>query len=122
MTNYRSFQRSYVDQLSETDRIGTTININYRNALTATFFRINAGYTHSRDNQIYDTNYQGATSVVQAVDRQTATNSYKLGFDASKGFDWLQTTLRAFGGYGYSTGELLIGVQVQAAPSRPYHG
>jgi hypothetical protein len=118
MTNYRSFQRSYVDQLSETDRIGTTININYRNALTATFFRINAGYTHSRDNQIYDTNYQGATSVVQAVDRQTATNSYKLGFDASKGFDWLQTTLRAFGGYGYSTGELLIGGNVYPFHSR----
>ena len=107
MNNYRSFQRSYVEQLSETDRMGASASIGYRSALTATFFRINGSYNHTRDNQIYGTVYQGATSVVQAANQRTQADSYSLSFDGSKGFDWLQSTLRAFGGYGYSTSERL---------------
>ena len=118
MNNYRSFQRSYVEQLSETDRMGATASIGYRSALTATFFRINGSYSHTRDNQIYGTVYQGATSVVQAVDQRTEADSYSLSFDGSKGFDWLQSTLRAFGGYGYSTSERLIGGTVYPFHSR----
>jgi len=118
MNNYRSFQRSYVEQLSETDRMGASASIGYRSALTATFFRINGSYSHTRDNQIYGTTYQGATSVVQAVDQRTEADSYSLSFDGSKGFDWLQSTLRAFGGYGYSTSERLIGGTVYPFHSR----
>ena len=118
MSNYRAFQRSYVEQLSETDRIGASASIGYRSALTATFFRINGSYSHTRDNQIYGTVYQGATSVVQAVDQRTEADSYSLSFDGSKGFDWLQSTLRAFGGYGYSTSERLIGGTVYPFHSR----
>ena len=112
MNNYRSFQRSYVEQLSETDRIGTSASIGYRSALNATFFRLNASYNHTRDNQIYGYSYQGATSVVQAVDQATTADSYNLSFDFSKGFDWLQTTIRAFGGYGHSHSEQLISDQL----------
>ena len=118
MNNYRSFQRSYVEQLSETDRIGACASIGYRSALTATFFRINGSYNHTRDNQIYGTVYQGATSVVQAANQRTEADSYSLSFDGSKGFDWLQSTLRAFGGYGYSTSERLIGGTVYPFHSR----
>jgi hypothetical protein len=118
MNNYRSFQRSYVEQLSETDRMGAGASIGYRSALTATFFRINGSYSHTRDNQIYGTTYQGATSVVQAVDQRTESDSYKFSFDGSKGFDWLQSTIRAFGGYGYSTSERLIGGTVYPFHSR----
>lgn len=118
MNNYRSFQRSYVEQLSETDRIGASASIGYRSALTATFFRINGSYNHTRDNQIYGTVYQGATSVVQAANQRTEADSYSLRFDGSKGFDWLQSTLRAFGGYGYSTSERLIGGTVYPFHSR----
>ena len=118
MNNYRSFQRSYVEQLSETDRIGAGVSVGYRSALNATFFRINGNYSHTRDNQTYGTTYQGATSVVQAVDRRTMSDSYSLGVDGSKGFDWLQTTLRAFGGYSYSTSERLIGGTVYPFHSR----
>lgn len=118
MNNYRSFQRSYVEQLSETDRIGASASIGYRSALTATFFRINGSYNHTRDNQIYGTVYQGATSVVQAANQRTEADSYSLSFDGSKGFDWLQSTLRAFGGYGYSTSERLIGGTVYPFHSR----
>ena len=118
MNNYRSFQRSYVEQLSETDRMGASASIGYRSALTATFFRINGSYSHTRGNQIYGTVYQGATSVVQAVDQRTEADSYSLSFDGSKGFDWLQSTLRTFGGYGYSTSERLIGGTVYPFHSR----
>ena len=118
MSNYRSFQRSYVEQLSETDRIGTSASIGYRSALNATFFRLNASYNHTRDNQIYGYSYQGATSVVQAVDQATTADSYNLGFDFSKGFDWLQTTFRAFGGYGHSHSEQLIADQLYPFTSR----
>ena len=118
MNNYRSFQRSYVEQLSETDRISSGFSIGYRSALHAAFFRVNGNYTHTRDNQIYGTIYQGATSVVQAVDQCTEANSYSLSFDGSKGFDWLQSTLRAFGGYSYSTSERLINNTVYPFHSR----
>ena len=118
MNNYRSFQRSYVEQLSETDRMGAGASIGYRSALTATFFRINGSYSHTRDNQIYGTTYQGATNVVQAVDQHTETDSYSLSFDGSKGFDWLLSTIRAFGGYGYSTSERLIDGTVYPFHSR----
>ena len=118
MNNYRSFQRSYVEQLSETDRIGTNASIGYRSALNATFFRLNASYNHTRDNQIYGYTYQGATSVVQAVDQTTTADSYNLSFDFSKGFDWLQTTIRAFGGYGHSHSEQLIADQLYPFHSR----
>lgn len=108
MNNYRSFQRSYVEHLSETDRISLTSSISYRSAINATFFRINGSYNHTCDNQIYGTTYQGATSVVQAVDQRTESNIYNIGFNGSKGFDWLQATLSAFVGYSYSTNNRLI--------------
>lgn len=108
MNNYRSFQLSYVEHLSETDHTGVGATLAYRSALNATFFRINGNYSHTRDNQIYGYDYRGATSVVQAVDRKTTADSYSLSFDGSKGFDWLQSTIRAFGNYNYSRSEQLI--------------
>lgn len=118
MNNYRTFQRSYVEQLSETDRMGAGASIGYRSALNALFFRINANYNHTRDNQIYGYTYEGATSVVQAVDQPTTSDSYNLNFDFSKGFDWLQTTVRAFGGYSHSHSERLIANQLYPFNSR----
>jgi hypothetical protein len=118
MNNYRAFQRSYVEQLSETDRVGAGASIGYRSALNAMFFRLNANYSHTRDNQIYGYSYDGATSVVQAVDQATRSDSYNLNLDFSKGFDWLQTTVRAFGGYGHSHSEQLIAGQLYPFNSR----
>lgn len=108
MNNYRSFQRSYVEQLSETDNVRINAGVSYRCAITATFFNINGGYNRTRDNQIYGYDYRGATSVIQAIDRKTTADRYNLGFDGSKGFDWLQATIRAFGGYSYGRSERLI--------------
>ncbi|MBQ8737226.1 MAG: hypothetical protein IJY78_05315 [Bacteroidaceae bacterium] len=118
MHNYRSFQRSYVDQLSETDRIGANLSVSYRNALTATFANIGASCSRTRDNQIYGYDYDGATSVVNAVDRRTVSDSYSVSGELSKGFDWLQSSLRAFGGYSASESERLVGGKVYALSSR----
>lgn len=116
MNNYRSFQRSYVDQLSETDRIGASAKISYSNALSALFFHVNAGYTRTKDNQTYGYSYQGSTSVVQAIDQGTTTDSYSIGANVSKGFEWLQCTVRAFGGYSRTEKELLVQQQLY-----PFH-
>ena len=118
MNNYRTFQRSYVEHLSETSRFATSASVGYRSALTATFFRINGSYGHTRDNQIYGYEYQGATSVVHAIDKRTYTDNYAFGFDGSKGFDWLQSTIRAFGGYNYSKSERLIAQNLYPFHSR----
>jgi hypothetical protein len=109
MNNYRSFQRSYVEQLSQTDRIDASMRISYENALNALFFNINARYSHRRDNQTYGYDYRGATSVIQAVDRSTTSDDYGVGFDGSKGFDRWMACVRMFCNYSGSTGEELIG-------------
>ena len=118
MNNYRTFQRSYVEHLSETSCFITSASVGYRSALTATFFRINGNYGRTRDNQIYGYEYRGATSVVHAIDKKTYTDNYAFGFDGSKGFDWLQSTIRAFGGYNYSKSERLIAQNLYPFHSR----
>ncbi len=120
MNNYRSFQRSYVDQLSETERMGGSAGVSYRNALNALFFNVSANYSHSHDNQTYGYDYKGATSVVQAVDQCTTTDSYGVNFNASKGFDWMNTTFRLFGGYGGSESERLIAGKVYPFSTENY--
>ena len=112
MNNYRSFQRTYLDRLSETNRMGGNVGLSYRHVLSALFLRMNAGYNLTSDNQIYGYNYQGATSVVEAVDRHTKTTNYNVGIDLSKGFNVMQATLRLFGGYMGSRSERLINQQV----------
>ena len=109
MSNYRSFQRSYVEQLSETKNYGANTSLRYRNALHALFANISFGYKRAHDNQIYGYSYEGATSVVQAVNRPTTADRYSVGGDASKGFDFLRSTVRVFGNYSLSQSESLIG-------------
>ena len=62
--------------------------------------------------------YRGATSVIQAIDQNTTSDSYNIGFDGSKGFDWMQTTVRAFAGYGYSQSKRLISKELYPFHSR----
>lgn len=116
MNNYRSFQRSYTDKLSENDRMNCDVSLAYRNALSATFVSFNVSYTHTRNNQIYGYDYHGATSVIQAVDYNATSDACSAGIDASKGFDWLQTTLRIFGNYSHFSSEELIAQHIY-----PYH-
>jgi len=108
MSNYRAFQRSYVEQLSETKNYGANVGLRYRNAIHALFANVGFNYNRTHDNQIYGYSYEGATSVVQAVDQPTVATSYSLSGEASKGFDFLRSTVRFFGGYGLSESERLI--------------
>lgn len=108
MSNYRTFQRSYVEQLSETKNYGANASLRYRNALQALFASIGFNFRRSHDNQIYGYTYNGGTSVIQAVNQPTVADSYNVNGEASKGFDFLRSTVRVFGGYNLSKSERLI--------------
>ena len=108
MSNYRAFQRSYVEQLSETKNYGANVGLRYRSAIRALFANIGFNYRRTHDNQIYGYNYEGATSVVQAVNQPTTASNYSLSGEASKGFDFLRSTIRVFGSYSLSESERLI--------------
>ena len=108
MSNYRSFQRSYVDQLSETKNYGGNVGLRYRSAIRAFFANMGFSYRRTHDNQIYGYSYEGATSVVQAVDQPTVAQNYSVSSDVSKGFDFLRSNIRMFCGYSLFESERLI--------------
>lgn len=108
MSNYRTFQRSYVQQLSETKNYGANTSLRYRNALQALFASIGFNFRRSHDNQIYGYTYDGGTSVIQAVNQPTVSDNYGVNGEASKGFEFLRSTVRVFGGYNLSQSERLI--------------
>ncbi|MBQ9666202.1 MAG: TonB-dependent receptor [Bacteroidaceae bacterium] len=108
MSNYRAFQRSYVEQLSETKNYGANVGLRYRSAIRALFANVGFNYRRTHDNQIYGYSYEGATSVVQAVNQPTIASSYGLSGEASKGFDFLRSSIRVFGSYNFSESERLI--------------
>lgn len=112
MGNYRSFQRSYVERLSESERLLTEGCIYYRNPLSATFAMLSARYEHGRNNQTYGTTYHEATSLIQAVDKPTCSATYQLRLEGSQGFDVLQTTVSLYGNYRRTTAERLIDQRV----------
>lgn len=108
MSNYRTFQRSYVEQLSETHNYGANAALRYRSVINALFANVGFNYNRIHDNQIYGYSYEGATSVVQAVDRPTVADSYSLTGEASKGFDFLSSSIRILGSYSLSANERLV--------------
>ena len=108
MSNYRAFQRSYVEQLSETKNYGANASLRYRSALRALFANVGISCRRTHDNQIYGYTYEGATSVVQAVDQPTISDGYSLNGEVSKGFDFLRSTVRVFGSYSLNKSERLI--------------
>ncbi|MDE5999248.1 MAG: outer membrane beta-barrel protein [Bacteroidaceae bacterium] len=108
MSNYRAFQRSYVEQFSETKNYGANVGLRYRSAIRALFANLGFNYHRTHDNQIYGYSYEGATSVVQAVNQPTVASSYSINGEASKGFNFLRSTIRVFGSYSLSESERLI--------------
>lgn len=112
MGNYRSFQRSYVERLSETDQANISASLSYHNAISATFLRFNGSYGYKRNNQTYGTSYQGGTSIVQAVERKSVSDTYSIGFNGSKGFDWLQATVSTSANYSHTSSDRLMGGEV----------
>lgn len=79
MSNYRAFQRSYVEQLSETRNYGANARLRYRNALQALFGNVGFTYRRTHDNQIYGYSYEGATSVVRRRQSQAETEAHRPG-------------------------------------------
>lgn len=120
MSNYRTFQRSYVEQLSETQNYGADATLRYQSAINAIFASVNFNYRNAHDNQIYGYSYEGATSVVQAVNQPTVASSYGVNGEASKGFDFLNSSIRLFGGYSFSESERLIDRNLYRYDSRRF--
>lgn len=108
MSNYRVFQRSYVEHLSETKSYGANASLRYQSAIRALFANVSFSFSHRNDNRIYGYSYEGATGVVQAVNRPTVAVSYNVTGEASKGFDFLNSSIRLLGSYGSSENERLI--------------
>jgi hypothetical protein len=108
LSNYRAFQRSYVDQLSETKNCSGNVLLRYRSAMHALFANVGLNYRRSRDNQIYGYSYEGVTSVVQAVNQSTTANVYGVNAEVSKGFDFLHSGITLLCAYTLSEDERLI--------------
>ncbi len=118
MSNYRTFQRSYVEQLSETKNYGANVSLRYHSAINAIFANVGFSYHRTHDNQIYGYSYEGATSVVQAVDRPTVDGRYSISGEVSKGLDFLNSSIRLFGSYSLSESERLIDQKLYEYHSR----
>ena len=108
MSNYRMFQRSYVEQLSETKNYSVHASLRYRNALSALFANVGFGFRRSKDNQLYGYRYEGATSIVQAFNQPTRHDNYSLNGEVSKGFDFMRSSIRLFANYNLAKSERLI--------------
>lgn len=118
MSNYRSFQRSYVDQLSKTKSINAESNARYRNAPLALFASLGIGYNRINSNRIYGYDYQGITSIVTAVEQPTVANSFCINGELTKGFDFLRSGIRLFGDCRISDGDELVGGKLYRYKSR----
>lgn len=118
MSNYRSFQRSYVDQLSETKNFNAEANTRYRNIPLALFANVGIGYSRTNRNQIYGYDYQGVTSIVTAVEQPTVANSFRFNGELTKGFDFLRSNIRVFGDCRFSDGDELVGGKLYRYKSR----
>lgn len=108
MTNYYSFQRSYLQQMAERENTNFLLTLRYRSALHALFANLTGGYVRRHYNMTYGKIYNGMTSTTYALQEPTASNSYNLSSEISKGYDFWQTSMRFWGSYNYQESECLV--------------
>ncbi len=104
--NYRSIERNPNDLLEQV-RQSYTLNITYRNPITAFFAAFAGSYMRGVSNLLYNRSFHGIlserTAVKQDNDRQTWTLTGKV----SKTVDSWNTTFWLDAGYSYTTAEQL---------------
>lgn len=120
MNNYRSFQRSLVETLSTTQHVKVGAGVSYRNALTELFWNIGANYSLVNQNQIYGYDYEGVTSIVKIMNKQTELHSFTVGTNLSKGFEFMQSKVSVFANLGLSDREHLIGGKLYTYDNTSY--
>lgn len=106
MTDYRVIQRKDGD-ISRTQYQNYTLSLSYGNAIDALFASVDAGYFVSRRNLMYNTNYRGSLSEIEAVDIPSRSNGYSASGNISKRFDVIGTTATLSGGWTQSWSQLL---------------
>lgn len=106
MTDYRVMQRKDGD-ISRTQYQNYTLSLSYGNAIDALFASVDAGYFVSRRNLMYNTNYYGSLSEIEAVDMPSRSNGYSASGNISKRFDVIGTTATLSGGWIQSWSQVL---------------
>lgn len=108
MTDYRTFQRSYMDKQAEQETMEAHVKMTYRNVLQSLFANANASISRRNNNLMYGYRYDGVTVSCEAIEQNTASDVLSLTGDISKGMDFWHTTFKAFANYRYGTSEQLI--------------
>lgn len=120
MRSYRSLLRNDIDKLFETRFYNTSSSMFYKDTFHALFLNIGFNYNHSWKNLLYGYSYQNIMSVKTVIGQPTQADSYGVKLNASKGFNFLSTTLRAFGNYNSRNNQQLIQEEVLDSKSNYY--
>ena len=106
MTDYRVIQRKDGD-ISRTQYQNYTLSLSYGNAVDVLFASVDAGYFVSHRNLMYNTNYYGSLSEIEAIDMPSRSNGYSANGNISKRFDAIGTTATLSGGWTQSWSQVL---------------
>lgn len=106
MTDYRVIQRKDGD-ISRTQYQNYTLSLSYGNAIDVLFANFDAGYFISHRNLMYNTNYRGSLSEIEAVDIPSRSNGYSASGNISKRFEVIGTTATLSGGWTQTWSQLL---------------
>lgn len=121
MTDYRVMQRKDGD-ISRTQYQNYTLSLSYGNAIDALFASVDAGYFVSRRNLMYNTNYYGSLSEIEAVDMPSRSNGYSASGNISKRFDVIGTTATLSGGWIQSWSQVLFDNVLLSSDCRMLNG
>lgn len=122
LRSYRSLLRNDIDKLFESRSYNASSSVHYKDAFNALFFNVGFNYKHSWKNLLYGYSYQDIMSVKTVIDQPTQADSYGVKLSASKGFNFLSTTLRTFGNYNSGNSQQLIQEEILNSKSYNYGG
>lgn len=106
MTDYRVTQRKAGD--SHNTRSQTyNVELSYGNAIDAIFAGLEANYFDSRSNIMYNTNFCGSLSQIEAIKMPNRNNGYNVKCNFSTRISAAATTINLAGGYMQSWSEVL---------------
>lgn len=120
MRSYRSLLRNDIDNLFESRSYNATGSVYYKDAFHALFLNAGVHYKHSWRNLLYGYSYQDIMSVKTVIGQPTQTDNYGVKMNASKGFNFLSTTLRGFSYYNRGNSQQLIQDEILDSQSYDY--
>lgn len=106
MTDYRVIQRK-AGEISSNKSQMYGVQLSYGNAIDAIFAGAEANYFDSRSNLMYNTNFNGSLSEIEAIEMPNRNNGYNLKGNFSKRLNAIATTINLQGGYMQSWSEVL---------------